>query len=183
MGSHGENQSEIFERVLRPHMQRLYKLAYRFAQDKTEADDLFQDVLTKVYSRLEELLELRDPAPWLNRVLYNHFIDNKRRFARQRLVIVEEGRLPDQSVEAFAGNSDPARDLERLHNITRLNTALASLSEDHRIVVLLHDCEGYKLQEIHDLTGDPVGTIKSRLHRARARLREILRPSGTFSSD
>jgi len=50
-------------------------------------------------------------------------------------------------------------------------------------VILLHDSEGYKLSEIQSLTGDPIGTIKSRLHRARARLREILQRSGTFSRD
>ena len=63
----------------------------------------------------------------------------------------------------------------------RLDAALQKLSEDHRIVVLLHDTEGYKLEEIQDLTGVPVGTIKSRLHRARARLRQILEEDGTFS--
>ncbi|MCH7835108.1 MAG: RNA polymerase subunit sigma-24, partial [Proteobacteria bacterium] len=51
----------------------------------------------------------------------------------------------------------------------------------HRLIVLLHDTEGYKLKEIQDITGVPVGTIKSRLHRARARLRDILSPDGTFS--
>ena len=58
--------------------------------------------------------------------------------------------------------------------------ALARLSEEHRVVVLLHDTEGYKLEEIQDLIGTPIGTIKSRLHRARARLREILEEDGTF---
>ena len=58
--------------------------------------------------------------------------------------------------------------------------ALGQLSDDHRIVVLLHDTEGYKLAEIEAMTGVPVGTVKSRLHRARARLREILTKDGTL---
>ena len=61
----------------------------------------------------------------------------------------------------------------------RLDNALRQLSEEHRLVVLLHDTEGYKLNEIQELTGTPVGTLKSRLHRARARLREILNADGT----
>jgi RNA polymerase sigma-70 factor (ECF subfamily) len=56
----------------------------------------------------------------------------------------------------------------------QLERALAALSDEHRLVVLLHDAEGYKLEEIHQVTGDPLGTIKSRLHRARARLREMV---------
>jgi RNA polymerase sigma-70 factor (ECF subfamily) len=57
---------------------------------------------------------------------------------------------------------------------------LSQLSDEHRIVVLLHDTEGYKLEEIQELIGVPVGTVKSRLHRARARLRDILTEDGTF---
>ena len=63
----------------------------------------------------------------------------------------------------------------------QLDAALVELSDEHRVVVLLHDTEGYKLSEIEELTGVPVGTVKSRLHRARARLREILLADGTIS--
>ena len=72
-------------------------------------------------------------------------------------------------------------DSERIEKLKRLDAALQKLSEEHRIVVLLHDTEGYKLNEIQELTGAPVGTIKSRLHRARARLRDILTKDGTIS--
>ncbi len=183
MDASEQNQSEVFERLLRPHMERLYRLAFRLTHDRSEAEDLFQDVLTKTFARLNDLLAIRDPGPWLNRVLYNHFIDNKRRYARQRLITIEEGLLPEKSVEAFAGDSSPLLDSERLETMMQLRTALAALSDEHRTVVLLHDAEGYKLSEIQSFTGDPIGTIKSRLHRARARLRELLRESGTFSQD
>ncbi|NOX69009.1 MAG: RNA polymerase sigma factor [Gammaproteobacteria bacterium] len=183
MGDSEKNQSEVFERLLRPHMDRLYRLAFRLTHNKAEAEDLFQDVLTKSFGRLDDLQAVRDPGPWLNRVLYNHFVDNKRRYARQRLVTVEEGCLPEQSVEAFAGNSSPVHDVERLDDIMQLESALAMLSDEHRTVVLLHDSEGYKISEIQSLTGDPIGTIKSRLHRARARLRELMQEKGTFSRD
>jgi RNA polymerase sigma-70 factor (ECF subfamily) len=78
------------------------------------------------------------------------------------------------------GTEDPLRDNERREQILALDAALSQLSDEHRVVVLLHDTEGYKLDEIHQLTGTPVGTLKSRLHRARARLRDILTQSGTF---
>jgi RNA polymerase sigma-70 factor (ECF subfamily) len=58
--------------------------------------------------------------------------------------------------------------------------ALAALSIDHRTVLLMHDAEGYKLEEIQLITGIPVGTLKSRLHRARSRLRDVLEIDGTF---
>lgn len=179
MGSDGHNERATFDALLRPHLERLYRFAFRLAGSKAEAEDLFQDVLLKVYARLDDLLDVEDPAPWLCRVMYNHFIDNRRRFARARLVAVSESQLPEDGIESLAGNLDPERDAERLDNIMRLDRAFAALSDEHRLVVLLHDAEGYKLQEIQEITGDPLGTIKSRLHRARARLRELLENDGT----
>ena len=173
------NQCASFDTLLRPHLDRLYRFAYRLAGSKPEAEDLFQDVLLKAFARLDDLLEVGEPGSWLCRVMYNHFIDNRRRFARARLVSIEESQLPGQSVDSLPGDLDPVRDAERLENIMRLEQALAVLSDEHRLVVLLHDTEGYKLEEIHQITGDPLGTIKSRLHRARARLREILGADGT----
>ncbi len=179
MSSHEENQCASFDTLLRPHLERLYRLAFRLAGRKVEAEDLFQDVLLKAFARLDDLLEVREPGAWLCRVMYNHFIDNRRRFARARLVSVEEAQLPGQSLESLPGDQDPVRDAERLDNIMQLDRALATLSDEYRLAVLLHDVEGYKLSEIHEITGDPVGTIKSRLHRARSRLREFLARSGT----
>ena len=171
MGAYEDNQTALFERLLKPYLERLYRLAFRLTHDKAEAEDLFQDVLTKLFGKLDELTELRDPGPWLNRVLYNHFIDNKRRYARRRLTTVEEGQLPAQSIETLADNAAETPDSEREFNIRSLQNALDQLSDEHRTVMMLHDAEGYKLQEIQKITGDPVGTIKQ---CARRRGRQIV---------
>ncbi len=169
-----------FERLVRPHFDRLYRLAWRLAGSRAEAEDLFQEVLVKAFGKLDDLVEIDEPGSWLSRVMYNLFIDQKRRFMRQRMHLVDEGMLAGEGLEGLPGPGDPAHDNERYDKFLRLDRALSQLSDDHRIVVLLHDTEGYKLEEIHELTGVPVGTVKSRLHRARARLREILEADGTF---
>lgn len=176
------NQQASFDALIRPHLDRLYRLSFRLAGSKPEAEDLFQDVVTKMYPRVKELIEIEEPGSWLCRILYNHFIDNRRRFARQRLVAVAEDQLPGKSLETLPGDLDPVRDAEQRDNIMQLDAALSTLSDEHRLVVMLHDCEGYKLIEIQEVTGTPVGTLKSRLHRARARLREILEGNGTNSA-
>ena len=184
MGDHDHNQRASFESLLRPHLDRLYRLSFRLAGVKHEAEDLFQDVLIKVYPRLDELIDIDEPGSWLCRIMYNHFVDNRRRYARQRLVAVSEWSLPEgRGIEDAPGGEDPVADAERRDDIMRLDAALAALSDEHRLVVLLHDTEGYKLDEIQSLTGTPVGTLKSRLHRARARLRGILDADGTISAD
>jgi RNA polymerase sigma-70 factor (ECF subfamily) len=174
-------QNLAFERLVRPHFDRLYRLAWRLTGAKAEAEDLFQELLIKAFGKLDDLVEIDEPGPWLCRVMYNLFIDEQRRFARRRMHTVEEGQLAGDGLEAFPGTDDPVYDNERLQSLKRLHKALAQISDEHRLVVLLHDSEGYKLTEIQELTGVPVGTVKSRLHRARARLREILTSDGTIS--
>lgn len=175
------SQSATFERVVRPHFDRLYRLAWRLTGSKAEADDLFQELLIKAFQMLDDLVAIDEPGSWLSRVMYNLFIDEQRRFARRRMILVEEGRLAGPGLEGFAGDDRPDLDSARLEQLKHLDAALAQLSDEHRLVVLLHDTEGYKLAEIEALTGVPTGTIKSRLHRARARLREILVADGTIS--
>jgi RNA polymerase sigma-70 factor (ECF subfamily) len=172
----------VFERLVRPHFDRLYRLAWRLAGSKAEAEDLFQELLLKAFGMLDALVAVDRPGPWLCRVMYNLFVDERRRFARHRMRIVEEGELTGDGLAGMPGPSDPERDNQRLETIQRLDRAIAMLSDEHRIVVILHDSEGYKITEIQDLTGVPAGTVKSRLHRARARLREILENDGTLSA-
>lgn len=174
-------QTELFERIVRPHLDRLYRLAWRLAGSRAEAEDLFQELLVKAFGMIDDLVEIEEPGSWLGRVMYNLFIDQQRRFTRQRLHLVEESRLPGDGLDGLAGDDDPVAENERDERFERLESALSQLSDDHRIVVLLHDSEGYKLEEIRQLTGTPVGTLKSRLHRARARLRQILSNDGTGS--
>lgn len=163
-----------FRDFVTPHLDALYRLAYRLTGTVADAEDLVQDVLIKLYERREELGSIREIAPWAKRVLYNRFIDQTRRFQRQRLQVVADDFIDNAVADPSSSPSDdPSRDLER---------ALTQLSDDHRVVVLLHDAEGYKLEEIQEITGTSLGTIKSRLHRARARLRAILEPDGTISS-
>ena len=176
-----EAAKATFEKLVQPHFDRLWRLAFRLTGRKAEAEDLFQELLIKAFGMLDDLVAIDAPGPWLARVMYNLFIDEQRRFARRRVHLVDEGFLPGEGLEGLAGSDDPVRDNERIDKLRALDAALGQLSDEHRIIVLLHDTEGYKLKEIQDIIGVPVGTVKSRLHRARARLREILAEMGTFS--
>jgi len=170
-----------FERLVRPHFDRLFRLAWRLTASKPEAEDLFQELLLKAYGKIDDLVKIDEPGAWLCRVMYNLFIDEKRRFARRRMHTVEEGQLPGDGLAGLPGTDDPADDSQRIEKLRHLHAALEQLSDEHRVVVLLHDAEGYTLAEIQELSGVALGTVKSRLHRARARLRKILESDGTLS--
>lgn len=160
-----------FERLLRPHLDRLYRLAFRFTATRDDAEDLVQELCSRMLPRLNELRQLDRPGPWLARALHNLYVDQARRHARSPVDSVEE--LPD--------TPDPAPGPEQIAALStdRILAALAKLSPEHRAVLAWHDIEGYTLDELSDSQQLPLGTLKSRLNRARARLRGLLmEPSG-----
>lgn len=176
----GSDPDDTFAGLIRPHLDRLYRLAYRLTGAAGDAEDLVQDVLCRIYERRDELTSIGDLGPWLARVLYNRFIDEARKRNRRRLVLVEPGDAAGADCEGACCDQDPATAVAAQFSIRQVQLALDALSLEHRTVVLLHDAEGYKLTEIQSITGVSLGTLKSRLHRARARLRELLASDGTF---
>jgi RNA polymerase sigma factor (sigma-70 family) len=166
-------QPPSFDTLLRPHLSRLYRLAYRLTGSVADAEDLLQDVLVKLYERRNELESIDSLDVWAGRVLYNRFVDQTRRYARRRMVsLTERADLEPSTADAMPESAAV--------DIRRVWAAVERLSAEQREVLLLHDAEGYKFIEIQQVTGVPVGTLKSRLHRARARLRELLDGGGTF---
>jgi len=80
-----EANKQTFEKLVRPHFDRLYRLAFRLTGRRAEAEDLFQDLLIKAFGKLDDLVAIDEPGSWLSRVMYNLFIDERRRFARSRI--------------------------------------------------------------------------------------------------
>lgn len=177
--------SEPFESLLAPHVDHLYQLAYRFTGSTPAAEDLVQDVLVKLYRMRAEIARLDKPRPWLARVLYHEYID---RWRRERLAPVTLSTLePEEIARAEAKpdlnpGADPEQQAMGLQLRERLADAMALLNPDQRAVVLFHDVEGYTLEELSVVLSEPLGTLKSRIHRARAKLRDHLqRSDATFS--
>jgi len=161
-----------FEVLVRPHLKKLYNLAYRFTGNRDDAEDLVQDLLIKLYPRLEEMQSIEKLSPWLSRILYRQFIDHIRRNKRSPLVYMENEEAVYETHESR--EAEPSTVVNSELTLEYLNNALNELSEDQRLLIVLHDVEGYSLQEINEMTDMPVGTIKSRLSRARKKLREIV---------
>jgi len=166
-----QSEHEQFEQLMQPHLHKLYKLAYRFTGQQADAEDLVQDVVVKLYPRLPEMQKIEQLGPWLARVLYRHFVDRVRSRQRSPLHLVDdEAELSEHKDEV----AEPAEKVEATLLQKRLQTALNQLNEDQRALVILHDVEGYTLNEIHSMHDVSIGTLKSRLNRARGRLRELL---------
>ena len=175
---------ESFEVLMAPHIDHLYRLAFRFTRSTPAAEDLVQDVLIKACRLQHEIALLENPRAWLARVLYREYVD---RWRREKLAPISLSTLESDDEASGTSRSegvsehDPERDAMSTQLRERLVQAIALLNEDQRAVILFHDVEGYTLEEISVVLTQPIGTLKSRIHRGRARLREILNgPQGTF---
>ncbi len=160
-----------FERLLAPHIERLFRLAYRYCGDVQQAEDLVQDLLVKLYPKRKELKRIEALSPWLTRSLYNHFIDTTRRGQRNPL----QNAMTEETLYSLsAGDAQPEQEVERTDLQKQLEQAMMRLSPEQRALISLHDVEGYTLQELETMLGTPIGTLKSRLHRGRLQLRSTL---------
>lgn len=169
-----QNKQPSFTALIRPHLDRMYRLAFRLTGNRDDAQDLVQDVLLKLHGQRDRLAEVDAIATWLGRVMYNQFIDNLRRYKSRRMALVDDPVVsadPDQAPAEEASTEDLA---EGEFTINRVLAALNQLSDDHQLVIKLHDVEGYTLTEMVEITGIPLGTLKSRRQRARERLQNLL---------
>lgn len=163
-----------FELLLRPHLKQMYRLGYRLTGNREDAEDLVQDVLLKLFPKLEEMKVIERLSPWLSRVLYRQFVDKYRQQQRQALDLVDDDIEEEQLAERGT-NTGPEDMASSELTLGMLSQAIDRLNEDQRQLILLHDVEGYSLPELQDLLDVPLGTLKSRLSRARGQLRESIK--------
>ena len=162
-----------FEELLRPHVEFLHRLAWRFTGSVADAEDLVQDLLLKLYGRRTELATVQQLRPWLAKVLYRQYVDLVRQRARMPGAGMADGA--EEALEALpADDAGPEQHAERGEWRDRLLAALAQLNPEQRALVVMHDIEGYVLEELEGILQTPLGTLKSRLHRARQKLRALL---------
>jgi RNA polymerase sigma-70 factor (ECF subfamily) len=166
-----------FEKILRPHVEYLYRLAWRFTGSVVDAEDLVQEVLLKLFPRTRELAAIEQLRPWLARVLYRQYVDLVRQRTRSPIIQpATETEEDGDPLDAFAAIEDgPEERAERSRLDERILHALSRLNPEQRAVIILHDIEGYSLVDLETMLDAPLGTLKSRLHRARQRLRKFLK--------
>lgn len=160
----GADTADRFLRLADGELDRAYRLAGLILGDQHEAEDATQDALLRAW---RAAASLRDPAgfqAWFDRILVNVCRDRLRRRGKVRLVELDEA----QSISAVR---DPFRTFLDRDEVLR---AMASLDEDHRIVIVLHYWADLTLDAVAERVGWPVGTVKSRLHRALATMRSRL---------
>jgi RNA polymerase sigma-70 factor (ECF subfamily) len=177
-----ESSAAEFDELLREHVPALFRHAFRWTGDVDEAEDLVQEALTRVYPELATLRQVERIRPWVARVMYRIFVDNLRRarrspvsfVGRSGMTQVPGGDEDEFDHEAADDSREPSMLAEQAFEQERVAAAWSRLGRTHRVVLSLHEIESYSLEEVAAIMEIPVGTVKSRLHRARDRLRALL---------
>jgi len=167
-----------FEREALKHLDALYGAALRLTRSPSDAEDLVQDAFVKAYRFYDRFEPGTNMKAWLFRILTNTFINKYRRATRERKVL--EGRDAEpvgegvMSRAAMRTLTDPVSEAHRRLITTEIQEALDSLPEDYRMMIILADVEELSYKEIASIVGCPIGTVMSRLHRARKKMQKRL---------
>lgn len=173
-----EGARDAREELARRVRRKGYLLALQLVGDADEARDIVQDAMLRFFRHLDRIDAGRPLEPWLYQIVRNRVRDLKRRqrIRRQESLDALRERGRPETVDPHA---DPAADAVRHELQARVWRALGELSEPHREILVLRDYQDLSYREIAAVLKIPVGTVMSRLHAARKRLREVLLGDGT----
>lgn len=166
----GAGDMGAFEQLYERHHRRVYSLCLRMTHNIAEAEDLAQEVFVHLFRKIGSFRGEAAFTTWLHRLTVNQVLMHFRKRSVKLERTNEEGETPDQIVR---GTENPNR-MPVLDRIS-LNSALKHLPPGYRSVFVLHDIEGHEHDEIARILGVAVGTSKSQLHKARMKLRRLLR--------
>jgi RNA polymerase sigma-70 factor (ECF subfamily) len=168
-------RSAAFGILVRRHQDRLYNTVFRLLGNAEDAQDVIQESFISAYQSLGSFKGDSLFFTWLYRIAMNAAISLKRK--KKSAVSLDTGSKHDLVIDPLDNSVDnqPGDALERQEEEVRLQEALDRLSAEHRTVIVLKDIDDLKYEEIAEILAVPVGTIRSRLHRARLELRDLLR--------
>lgn len=171
-------KTQLFEAEFMPHLDVLYNFAYKLTLNEDDAKDLLQDTSMKAYRFINSFEEGTNAKAWLFRILKNSFINDYRKKSKA------PGMVDYQDVESYynSDKGDSSREITvdlRAETVRdklgdEITIALNALDVDFRTVIILCDLEGFKYDEMAKILDIPIGTVRSRLHRARNMLKEKL---------
>jgi RNA polymerase sigma-70 factor (ECF subfamily) len=176
-----KRDEEAFNHVVRSYGDRVYNLVLRLVGSPSEAEDIAQEVFVTVFKSIESYRGEAKLSTWILRIAANHSKNRIKYLSRRRTTsdqlrdgtdvtdLPDEGKAPAQAHFEAPDVMLEAAETERL-----LQDAIAKLDEEQRLLVVLRDVEELSYDEIVEITGLPEGTVKSRLHRARMALKDLL---------
>ncbi len=166
-----DGDARAWEKLIRGHQDRILNLAYQFTGNREEARDVAQEIFVRLYQKLPQYDSSRPFQTWFNRLARNMCIDRYRQRRRDRVLTV----TPVEEMPNLPAHTEATdRRLERRERRELIQRGLENLGEVSREAIVLKDLQGHSLEEIAGMLGLPIGTVKSRVFRARMELGRVL---------
>ena len=163
-----------FGKLVRKYQDRLYNSMLHIVRSPEEAEDVVQDAFVQAYVKLETFGRASAFYTWLYRIAFNVSVSRHR---RKRPVLSVDAARDATGLEPTAADDTPQQHLEREESIRQVQQSLAALEEANRSILVLREIDGLSYDEISTILDLPLGTVRSRLHRARLQLRQELKES------
>lgn len=175
-----ERDEDAFSEMVRLEGDRVFNLVFRMVGDRSEAEDIAQEVFVTVFKQIDSFRGESQFSTWLLRIAANHAKNRIKYLARRRttdddvneMETDHDPSLADRSMQARIHRPDTMLEVAELGDL--LEQAISALDEEQRLLVILRDMEELSYEDICEITGLPEGTVKSRLHRARMELKTLL---------
>lgn len=169
---HGDKQA--FNRLVLLYQNRIYNLAFNYVKNDEEAKDLAQDIFVTAYRALPKLREDNKFGAWLYQIGLNHCRNRYKRLKR-RGFFTNTSLDDDQSSLQLSGKSSPEKEVEEKRTISIVRQAIDTLKDSEKEILVLRDLQGMPYDEIGEILEIPLGTVKSKLSRARTSLKNKLK--------
>ncbi len=167
-----------FEQLIESYQRKIFNIAFRMLGNYDDAGDLTQEVLIRIYKSIRSFKEQSSFSTWIYRITTNVCLDELRKRKNKKVVSLDdEIRLEDGEMkrQIESGDPSPEETVETEELKKFVDDSIAQLSEEHRMVIVLRDIQGFSYEEIAEIIKCPAGTVKSRINRARQALKNILK--------
>jgi RNA polymerase sigma-70 factor (ECF subfamily) len=165
-----KGDKDAFGQLIYPYERLLYNIAYKYMGNVEDASDTVQEAMLKIYLNIKSCGSFGSFKAWSAKITVNTSLDALRKRARASAGTLEEHQAPE--------TDEPEHTVIHKEEVRRVKNAINALREDQRTLIILRDLEGFSYEELAEATGAALGTVKSRLSRARQALREQIDKSG-----
>ncbi len=169
-----EGDKQAFNRLVQLYQTKIFNLALNYVKNQEEAKDLAQDIFVTVYKSLPGLREREKFTSWLYQIAINHCRNRYKKLSR-RGYFSNLSLDDDETFIQIVGDEGPEKSLQRQNTIRLVRAAIDAMGEAEREILLLRDLQELAYEEISAILGIPLGTVKSKLNRARSSLKDRLK--------
>ncbi len=166
-----------FEKLIFDYQKKVFNICYRYLQNHEDASEFAQEVFIKIYKGISGFKGQSSVSTWIYKITVTTCIDELRRRKNKNTLSIDD---VEKKIDILDPHSCPHENYEKKEFKKEIQNAISSLSEEYKSVIILRDLQGLSYEEISTILDIPLGTVKSRIKRARENIKEYLQRNGNF---